>query len=132
MEALVTQVCLRSTETEGFYTLHSPQTLTRVPPLPYSRPEIRAKAFVDCTDTELLSRIESQPWSAIKLFSYGILNSYWMLVDRCDPVAWRIGLIRPDWGNPESSLVSEDHIAKRLDLLMMDDLKAERRWTRIE
>ena len=127
VEALVTQVYLRSTETEGFYSLHFPEPLTQHPTSPDSRPTIAAEALIDCTDVDLLSRIESQPWSAIQLFWHENLpphqiplnhKSYWMLVDQCDPVARRIGLIR------SSSYFGNE--------IVMNDLPAEKRWTRIE
>ena len=135
VEALVTEVCLRSTRTEGVYSIHLPEHHTLDLISPYSRSTIiGAEALIDCTDADLLSRIESQPWSAIKLFwdDNSQLedlpheeirrkrdgSSYWMLVDQYGLVARRIGLIRP-----------------RYDLewnLFMSDLKAERRLTRIE
>jgi hypothetical protein len=121
VEALVTEVCLRSTSTEGRYSLHHPKSLTPDSTWTYlvSGSRIWGDALIDRTDADLLSRIESQPWSAIKLFNRsGDGYSYWMLVDQCDPVARRIGLIRScDFDKGE---------------MMMDSLNPKRRWTRIE
>ena len=98
VEALVTQVCLRQTEVQGTYSVHVPidHTHTQVS-LGYPLPAISGEALIDDADSELLAKIESKPWHAVQLFcSFGFPRDTdcWMLVDRCDPVARRIGLLR--------------------------------------
>jgi hypothetical protein len=129
VEAMVTQVFLRSTETEGVYSLHFSQTHPGDQTSPYPGLKLLGEALVDCTDADFLSGIEPRPWSAIKIFwiedswpwssePERHIESYWMLVDQCDSVARRIGLIR-----------SSGYFKGEMT---MDSLKAERRCTRIE
>ena len=126
VDAWATQVCLRSTETEGIYSIHLPEILTHDQTLPYSRSMVSGQGLVDCTDAELLSKIESQTWIAIKLFWWERSteteyddNSHWMLVDRYNPVARRIGLIRPESRESKGNL-------------KIGNLTGERRRIRIE
>lgn len=132
VEACVTQVCLRLTEVEGIYSIHLPYHPTHGPTsLYFSMPAVSGEALIDGGDAELLSRIESQPWNAVQLFWSGTAlfpdlsnMGCWMLVDRCDPVARRIGLITPP-SNASRAQASRGW-------LKMENLTAETRLIRIE
>ena len=112
VEALVTQVWLRKTEVEGTCSVHVSNDHTHAQAaLGSSVPSIYAEALIDGGDEELSAKLMWQPWYAVQLFWAGGLSS-WMLVDRCDPVAQRIGLIRSWCLSPHemSSLPSEKRV----------------------
>jgi hypothetical protein len=127
IEAYVAKVWLRLTEKEGIYSIHIPNNTIQdqTSPTP-SLLTISGQGVIDGGDTDILSKIESQPWDAVKLFwRETSLNSeqtdegYWMLVDLCSLIARRIGLITPDTGGYK-------------DKLRMEILTAEKKLIRIE
>jgi hypothetical protein len=69
IEAYVAKVWLRLTEKEGIYSIHIPNNTIQdqTSPTP-SLLTISGQALIDGGDTDILSKIESQPWDAVKLF----------------------------------------------------------------
>lgn len=134
IEANITQVHLRWSKKAGVCFVHAPRS--RKTGAPFSRVRVRGvRAWIDDEDAELLSNIESYPWSAVQLFwskeevAPQVQFGYWMLVDERESVVHRIGIIAPV---PFVELAQGKTIRAEKTLINMGDNETNRRYTRME
>lgn len=94
-------------------------------------------ARIDSEDAGLVSDIESRPWHAVQLFwterivPAGLVRQgYWMLVDKRERIAHRIGIIIPV--HDEGLFWEAEEILAQGKAVRMQNLKTRRRLIRIE